>query len=76
MYKTIGAALLGGLLATSAFAQSPQSDAFGSDRGAQNSTLTIETVTLRHCEAGYKQDMKFTKQEFDARCAALQKAAK
>ena len=74
-------ALFAGLSAP-AFAQSPSElhglpgDPFGSDRGAQNSTITLETLTLQHCSGGYQPDMKFSKELFDGRCAALRSAAK
>jgi len=61
------------LTGSAAFAQTQ--DPFGSDRGAQNSTVTIETLTVAHCTAGYKQGMTFSKADFDRRCDAL-KAAK
>ncbi len=82
MHKVmIMTALLAGLSAP-AIAQSPTElhglpgEPFGSDRGAQNTAITLETLTLRHCSGGYQPDMKFSKELFDARCAALSSASK
>ena len=78
MFKPITAALFAGLLTTTAFAQTyaqttpgKPGDPFGSDKGAQNLTLTIQTLTVANCDQGYQQGMSFPKQEFDTRCVAL-----
>ena len=72
MRKLIMAVTIAGFSAAPAFAQGPS--VFHPDTGAQNTTLTIETLTKADCDIGYKSDMKFSKAEFDQRCKALQSA--
>jgi len=46
-------------------------DPYGFDKVAQTVTVTRETLTRAHCDAGYQQGMSMSKAEFERQCELL-----